>query len=160
MLPFVGFTFTDPLDFAPVGLILLTLPAIVLRHSRRPYPLRWVRFAKYSAATLAVLTPLAPLVALYLMAHRASVLLGHWPIPMINDPKFIFPDDAAFQTLSSALTYMLAFSGWGFLAFGALLLHLRHHLLLRQKLCLLGIFLVGWLSLVAEPRHMYLWLLD
>jgi hypothetical protein len=36
---------------------------------------------------------------LYGFAYRASQILGHWPIPMINDPKLIRTDDVWFEPL-------------------------------------------------------------
>jgi hypothetical protein len=40
-----------------------------------------------------VVMPLVTITTLVLLAVRASMHLGHWPQPWIDDPKFIAPHD-------------------------------------------------------------------
>lgn len=154
------FTFTDPLDFLFVGLIVLTLTALAVRHRRRPYPPGWVKTASAAAVVLAVVAPLVPMVALYLLAYRAQDLIGHWPQPMSDDPKHIGLDDPAYQAFRAAVIYGSCFAGWCLYTWGALLVHLRRNLTIRRMLWLVGIFLFAWLLFVADPGRRFIWWMD
>ena len=125
--PFISFTFTDPPDFLFAGLIVLTLTALAVRHRRRPYPPGWVKTASAAAVVLAVVAPLVPMVALYLLAFRGQDLIGHWPQPMSDDPKHIGLDDPIYQTFQAAVVYSSCFAGWGIATWGALLARISHH---------------------------------
>ena len=127
-MPFISFTFTDPPDFIFAGLIVLTLTALAVRHGKRPYPPGWVKTASVAAMVLAVVAPLVPMVALYLLAYRGQDLIGHWPQPMTDDPKHIGLDDPAYEALQAAVVYSSCFAGWGIATWGALLVHLRRNL--------------------------------
>jgi hypothetical protein len=158
--PFVSFTFTDPPDFIFAGLIVLTLTALAVRHRRKPYPSGWMKTASAAAVALAVVAPLVPMVALYLLAYRGQGLIGHWPQPMRDDPKHIGLDDPTYQMLRSAVIYASCFAGWGLATWGALLVHLRRNLTTRRMLWLTGIFLLAWLLFVADPGRRFEWWLD
>lgn len=154
------FTFTDPPDFIFAGLIVLTLTALVVRHRRKPYPEGWVKTASVAAVVLAVVAPLVPMAALYLLADRGQDLIGHWPRPMSDDPKHIGLDDPTYQALYSAVVYGSCFAGWCLYTWGALLVHLRKELTTRRMLWLIGIFLLSWLIFVADPGRRFEWWLD
>lgn len=159
-MPFISFTFTDPPDFLFAGLIVLTLPALAVRHRKMPYPPVWVKAASAVAMVLSVVTPLVPMVALYLLAFRGQDLIGHWPQPMTDDPKHIGPDDPAYQTLQAAVIYSSCFAGWGIATWGALLVHLRKELTTQRMLWMIGLFLLSWLVFVADPGRRFEWWLD
>lgn len=158
--PFISFTFTDPPDFIFAGLIILTLTALAVRHGRRPYPPGWVKMASAAAMVLAVVAPLVPMAALYLLAFRGQDLIGHWPQPMRDDPKHIGLDDPIYQTLRAAVIYGSCFAGWGLATWGALLVHLRRSLTTRRMLWTIGLFLLSWLLFVADPGRRFEWWLD
>ena len=86
---------TDELAFAAVvtlaaivGFAFLVNPkaAVAGGLSQPRATLRAEGHAELLIACCAVL-PWAALGSLYLLAARASLALGHWPTPMINDPK-------------------------------------------------------------------------
>jgi len=158
--PFRDFTFTDPSDFLSAGLIVLTVTALAVQHRRWPYPISWVRFASAAAFVLAVLAPFVPLVVLYLLSHRAETLIGHWPRPLVDDPKYIGADDPAYRSLSRAFVYASAFAGWGLFTWGALLFHLRCSLTAARLRWLMGVFLAAWIVFLCEPGGRYIWWLD
>jgi hypothetical protein len=159
-MPFISFTFTDPPDFIFAGLIVLTLTALAVRHGRRPYPPGWVKTASAAAMVLAVVAPLVPMVALYLLAYRGQNLIGHWPQPMTDDPKHIGLDDPTYQALQAAVVYSSCFAGWGIATWGALLVHLRRNLTIQRMLWMVGLFLLAWLVFVADPGRRFEWWLD
>ena len=154
------FTFTDPPDFIFAGLIVLTLTALAVRHRRRPYPPGWVKTASGAAVVLAVVAPLVPMVALYLLAFRGQDLIGHWPQPMSDDPKYIGLDDPTYQTFRAAVIYGSCFAGWGLYTWAALLVHLRRSLATRRMLWTIRLFLLAWLLFVADPGRRFEWWLD
>lgn len=154
------FTFTDPPDFIFAGLIVLTLMALAARHVVRPYPAGWLKTASIAAAVLAVVSPLVPMVALFLLAFRGQDLIGHWPQPMSDDPKHIGLDDPTYQTLRAAAIYGSCFAGWGLYTWSALLVHLRKTLTTQRMLWLIGLFLLSWLLFVADPGRRFEWWLD
>jgi hypothetical protein len=54
-----------------------------------------------------VVTPLLTSVALYAFAWRASILLGHWPIPMFDDPKNFGDDDPLYVQLGGVADFFV-----------------------------------------------------
>jgi hypothetical protein len=157
--PFIGFTFTDPADFIFVTLIPVTLLGIAWQH-RRPGSDAWLRFAKAIAYALVLLGPLVPLMVLYLASWRASVLLGHWPRYMIDDPKNICQQDAIYKSLCSGVSYANAFAGWSIISVGALLLHLRRRISPMRLVGMAVMFFLAWMLFVGEPGGRYAWWLD
>jgi hypothetical protein len=160
LAPFRGFTFTDPPDIIFVGLIVVTLAALAVRHRKQPYPAGWVKVASLAAFVLAVVTPLVPLAVLYLLSDRGYELLGHWPREMSDDPKYIGLHDSVYQGLRNAYVVASAFAGWGLLTWGALVWHLRKSISARRMFWLIGIFLLAWLAFLDEPGNRYNWWLD
>ena len=158
--PFTGFTFTDAVDFAPVGIIVLVWSGLAVRHAVRPHPEAWIRFARRAAYVLAVLPPMVYLAALYGLAWCAFRATGHFPQPMINDPKLLARDDAAYQQMYHVVNYTEAFAGAGVWAWGALLLHLRRRLTLKDWALLVGLFVAAWLVFIVEPGRRFEWWLD
>ncbi len=158
--PFSDFTFTDAADFFFATLIVVTLGLVIFRHTKRPYPTWWVRFASASSFLLAVLTPLVPLAALYLLSWRAETVLGHWPRALIDDPKYICNGDALYHKLRNAAIYASAFAGWGLFTWAALLLHLWGRLSKKQLLWQMGVFLAAWVAFSCEPGERYWWWQD
>ena len=160
LTPFSGFTFTDPADFIFATLIPLTWLGIAWLHFRRPNSEVWVWYATRIAYAFAVLGPLVPLTVLYLASWRASVVLGHWPRHMMDDPKHICHQDTLYQTLLTNFPYATAFGGWRIYSFGALLLHLRRQIPPARLGWMVAAFLLAWMLLVGEPGGRFEWWLD
>lgn len=154
--PFTGFTFTDTLDFAPVGIIVFALSSLAVR----PYPEVWIRFARRTAYVMAVLPPMIYLAALYGAAWCAAQVLGHFPQPMIDDPGNIVPHAASFQMMRHVVAYTEAFAGAGVWSWAALILHLRRRLTVKDWALLVGLFVTAWLIFMGEPGRLFEWWLD
>ncbi len=160
LMPFIGFTFTDPADFIFVTLIPLTLLGIAWQHFRRPNSDTWLRFAKATVYVLVLLGPLVPLAVLYLASWRASTVLGHWPRYMMDDPRNICQQDAVYKALCSDVFYANAFGGWSIISVGALMLHLRRQISSTRLIWMAVMFLLVWMLFVGEPGGRYAWWLD
>jgi hypothetical protein len=160
LMPFLGFTFTDPEDFIFLTLIPLTLLGIAWQHSRRPNSDVWLRFAKAMVYALVLLGPLVPLAVLYLASWRAFGVLGHWPRYMMDDPKLICQQDTVYKDLCSGVSYACAFGGWSIISVGALMLHLRRQVSPTHLVWMAVLFFLAWTLFVGEPGGRYKWWLD
>ncbi|HYU35874.1 MAG TPA: hypothetical protein VEW48_27265 [Thermoanaerobaculia bacterium] len=158
--PFVDFTFTDLPDFVFAGLIVFTLAALLVRHRTTPYPADWITAASIAALVLALVSPFVPMAALHLLSRRGQELLGHWPRPMRDDPKYIGLDDPTYQRLSIVVIYAFCFTGWCLYTWGGLMLHLRKSLTTRKVLWLVALFVLTWLVFSYDPGKRFEWWLD
>lgn len=157
---FLGFTFTDPEDFAAPALILLTPPLVLgwhLRGSRSPLA---VRCAERAAVTLALVGPSALLAALYVYSYRAEQLIGHWPRDLIDDPKWIGKGDTLYRSLESVVNYTSAYCGWTFVAWLCLILHLQARVSKRRLFFHALLFISAWLAFQMEPGGRWAWFMD
>lgn len=160
-IPFRAFTFTDPQDFIFAGLIVLTLLAwVTLRQSKRLASPGWVKAASVAALVLGVAIPLVPMVFLCLLSRRGQELIGHWPQPMTDDPKFIGTDDPAYQSLSSAVVYSYSFAGWGMAAWGTLMAHLWGRFPWKKLLWIAAVLVLASWAFLLEPTERFSWWLD
>ena len=147
--PFTSFTFTDAIDFAPVGIIVLVWSVLAVRHAIRPHPEAWIRFARSAAYFLAVLPPMVYLTALYIASYFAYRAIGHFPQALIDDAANIAShDDAAYQQMYHVVNYTKTFVGVGVWAWAALLLHLRRRLTLKDWGLLVGLFVLAWVVFI------------
>ena len=158
--PFMGFTFTDAIDFGPAAVIAIALVGLAARHALRPHPEAWLRFARRAAYVLTVLPPAIYLGTLYLLAWYGSRAIGHFPQPMIDDPKNIAGHNAPYQTMYHVVDYTEAFVGALVWVWAALLLHLRRRLTGVQWAILVAVFLLSWTVFMIEPGRRFEWWLD
>ncbi len=159
-LPFFGFDFTSAMDFVPGGLIVTSLIGLAVRHAKRPYPEAWLRFARGSAYVLTVLPPVLLLAGLYLLSWYGFRATNHWPQPMMNDPKLLAPNDAAYQKIFVVMEYVEAFATAFVWVWAALLLHLRRYLTRQTGVALFCLFLTAWLLFAIEPGRRFEWWID
>ena len=104
--------------------------------------------------------PLAAIAAINLLAWRASVKLGHWPVPWLEDPN-ILSNDMLYQVLEplvgllflAAITSVLFFPLLMLLMLG---LRRRTYSVLSQCIFIL-IFVGGWVLFRLDPGTSYTW---
>ena len=160
LAPFTGFTFTDTIDFAPVGVIALVFVSLAVRHAACPHSEQWVRFARRAVFVFAVLPPMVYLAVLYAASYVAARHLGHFPRAWIDDPKNILGHDAPFQRMRHIVNYSEAFAGALVWAWGLLLLHLHNRFTPKEWAILAVLFFGGWIALMCEPGARLMWWLD
>ena len=106
------------------------------------------------------MSPLLALLNLYAMSWRATILIGHWPQPLDDDPKWIGINDAIYNFLYAITDYsfgMVTFSLFGGIAM-ALLLWSKYTE--RQKTWLVCGFIGAWLIFFLEPSGRFAWIAD
>lgn len=121
-----------------------------------------LRFALMLSSAIGIVWALC----LYAFAFRASQILGHGSIPMINDPKLIPTDDALFHTLFG-IVYGDAFDvavATSILSVPCALYWYREHLLHQAFKISLGLYLTGLIlcltALVFDPGRCVEWVID
>jgi hypothetical protein len=109
---------------------------------------------------LLAFSPLFIIVGLYLLSWRGAVLIGHWPLLYIDDPKYIGNYDWLYNLLSSAVGWLFLASCFSIVVFPVLTLVLRNWLSYRGIVFWVLAYAVGIVYLLLEPTHRIAWLLD
>ena len=157
---FAGITLADPGVPLLITLMLTTPLYIMWQRFRQLNSDVWVRFVARALYICAIAGPLVPLTVLYVASWRASVVLGHWPLCMTDDPKFICDGDALYEQICSYVTCAKAFAGWSIISFVLLFLLLLNQVPKRRLLLMATTFLVAWLVFFMEPGWRFAWWLD
>ncbi|HYF62917.1 MAG TPA: hypothetical protein VD886_08905 [Herpetosiphonaceae bacterium] len=100
------------------------------------------------------------LAGLALLAGRAAQILGHWPVPLADDPGLIAPGDGPYANLgrlSTALRFWLLFSP--FLLPGFVVLTWREFRR-RTTYALIGLYLLGLVAIRIDPFGLLAWIID
>ncbi|KAB8143485.1 hypothetical protein F8S13_10795 [Chloroflexia bacterium SDU3-3] len=127
------------------------------RLSKIEHMLRLMIIALHHSFALA---PLLVIGCLYVFSWRAAFLIGHWPQPSIDDPKFIAPDCRICDALYMLTLPLLLWPFIALVAFPFLSLVLRRVYLWRWQTLLIIVFVVGWLLLIADPSERLSWYFD
>ncbi len=108
--------------------------------------------------------PLSAIAAINLLAWRASVKLGHWPVPGQDDPECILPNDMLYQVLlpSVGLLFLAAITSVHLFPLLMMLmvgLRRRTYSVLAQCIFVL-IFVGGWVLFRLDPGASFTWFID
>jgi len=121
------------------------------------------KYTLSGAAALHGLLAIAPLTQtywLYRLAQRAASLTGYWPVPMINDPKWIGPHDLRYQHLFDVCLRIerpVFFSFFAWIIAAALF---WRWYCMSTRCWLLGLFVFSWGILWLNPWQLLPWWLD
>lgn len=100
-------------------------------------------------------TPSLTITCLYALSWRATLFLGSWPQPSVNDPKYIAPDDPLMSLLYTSVFPLLACTFVSVFTLPALALYLRRWLHWQWLLALLLVFSLSlWLLLVDSGARL------
>jgi len=159
---------TDTLVFAALvtlalavvfGLALNTTFAVRRGLSPERATLRAERHAALLLACCAAL-PWVALCSVYALAVRASFALGHWPRPMINDPKsFGFSGHYEASVVLASAAHLSVFAVIALLVIAACRDIRPAHIKGTPLLFAVGYGLV-WVFTLADPGHVLEWLAD
>jgi hypothetical protein len=97
------------------------------------------------AQALFAAAPSLFMAVLYLFSGYAALLLGHWPQPYIDDPKFIASDDLLMDLLYFNVPIFSVAALCSLVVFPLLTLLLRRSHSRKWHISLIAIFLVGCL---------------
>ena len=108
--------------------------------------------------------PLSAIAGINLLAWRASVTLGHWPVPWQEDPKCILPNDMLYQVLLSSVGLLFLTAITSVLFFPLLMLLMlglrrRTYSVVSQCIFVL-IFVGGWVLFKLDPGANFIWFID
>jgi hypothetical protein len=106
------------------------------------------------------LAPLLTSACLYLLSWRAALLLGHWPQPSLDDPKFIAPNDALMDLLYGAVLPLLLWSMVALITFPLLTFFLRKRYTRLKIVSFVVLFVGAWLFLYLDPGARLAWFGD
>lgn len=124
--------------------------------------LLWLRIGAGVHSLISVL-PFTWLFAIYALAFRAQDLIGHWPRPGYDDPKWIGPMDQQYQFLfhliGDWIVPALFWGSWLWLLLTPLLVPSGYYSRTR-RIVLSALFVTGWLSLYFDPGNRFSWWLD
>ncbi|BDI33722.1 hypothetical protein CCAX7_57730 [Capsulimonas corticalis] len=114
----------------------------------------------FATFVLPLLSGLVPLSALYLLAWRAHLNIGHWPRYMLDDPNNFQFNDPWYDRLDG-LTCIADGIGWCCLyASIALTIRFSPQITMRRRIIMVCLFLVSWTVFVHEPNQLFWWRLD
>jgi hypothetical protein len=97
---------------------------------------------------------------IYALAWRASILLGHWPRPKIDDPKFAIPADRLFDILYYPSSFVFVWFAVSLIVFPLLTVVLWRHNQWLRTLLLILVYVVGWLIGGILPNNAFTWFVD
>lgn len=109
---------------------------------------------------IVALIPLAPIVAVYGFSWRVETIIGHWPLPSIDDPKFVAPGDWLSDFLYSSVSLLLFSSLAALLIFPVLTWVLRHQYRPMWLTVLIAAFILEYIFLGADPGQRFMWYFD
>ncbi|MDP9316530.1 MAG: hypothetical protein M3R24_37705 [Chloroflexota bacterium] len=116
-----------------------------------------------SRAVLHVLVAVAPLLVfgwVHALAWRAAVVLGRWPRPYDDDPKFFLPADHWFDLLAFPTPLLVLWMLLSVVLFPTLMLRFRQRYSQRFILFLGVLYCAGWLALWFAPGTALDWYFD
>ena len=107
-------------------------------------------------------SPLLAVLALYALSWRGAALIGHWPLPMADDPKFIGQGDTLYAVMYMALCLLFALSCYGLPILIALtaMLSYRHAKLWPVLMILLYFASLVLFSLLESAGDRMTWFMD
>jgi hypothetical protein len=109
---------------------------------------------------LFALAPFLTVLLLYLASWRAESIIGHWPVPSVDDPKYIAQSDWLYINLRLAVMWML-----GGACSAACLLPLFTIAMWRvyprwYSIVLIAVYLVGFYILRIDAGARLTWYMD
>ena len=116
-----------------------------------------------ATAVLHGLLAISPLILTYWLsrlAQRAASLIGHWPVPMINDPKWIGPRDSQYQHLFDVCSWIERPVLCGFFLWIITAVLFWRWYSVRLRCWLLGLFVFSWGILWLNPWQLLPWWID
>lgn len=109
---------------------------------------------------LTLLPPLLLLIALRAMQWRASVLIGYWPQPMADDPKWIGQSDRLYQGLFDLTLFASGLAGWSILPWIVCLILMKDVYSRQQYETVIWCYLSIWIINLWASGDSVAWFMD
>ena len=104
--------------------------------------------------------PSMALVAVYTCSWRIASLIGYWPRPSLDDPKFAAPGDLLSTLLYFTTMLLLVMSATALFVAPILSFVLRRAYARAWSWMLLTLFALSWIVLRADPGGRLTWFAD
>jgi hypothetical protein len=106
---------------------------------------------------------LAPVLALglvYLLSWYGQAAIGHWPRPVLDDPKSIVSGDWLYDSLYALAYVFLAATALSLFVLPILTLGLVNKSPRLWLLFMTAVLVIGYVIVRADPGQRFYWLLD
>lgn len=107
---------------------------------------------------LCAFAPLLIIAHLYIFSWRVSTVIGHWPRPSLDDPKYI-PDFLS-NALYNFTYFLIMFAAVGLVGLLGFPWIVRRKYSLLWSLALIGIYIIGWIVIRLDPGDRINWFMD
>jgi hypothetical protein len=124
--------------------------------TRKTWPVRLL----LAAHLLVTAAPWLFIAGMAAWAGRAAAILGHWPVPLTDDPKFIATGDQLYGRLgelSDVLGYWLTLSPFILPVLAAVTWRDYRR---GTRLWLIGAYVAGLVMIVLDPLGLFAWMAD
>jgi hypothetical protein len=104
--------------------------------------------------------PLLALIFVYLFSWRVASIIGHWPRPSLDDPKFMAPGDGVADSLYQSVLVFLLVAAAGVIMFPLLTFVLRRAYARWWLITLIVVFVLGCVLVRLDPGSRFEWFFD
>jgi hypothetical protein len=124
--------------------------------TRKTWPVRLL----LAAHLLVTAAPWLAIAGLAAWAWRASLILGRWPIPLTDDPKFIAMGDQLYDRLGELAHTLLNLAFFSVLIVPVLAAVTWRDYRGGMRSGLLAFYLLGLLMIALDPFGLFAWMAD
>ncbi|HYF62918.1 MAG TPA: hypothetical protein VD886_08910 [Herpetosiphonaceae bacterium] len=124
--------------------------------TRPPWRLRLLLAAHWLVAAL----PWLFIASMAAWAWRASQSIGHWPVPLDDDPKFIAMGDGIYDWLGGLVNTMITVVFFSLFTLPATAALTWRDLRPELRYGLLAFYALGLLMIPLDPFGLFAWIVD
>jgi hypothetical protein len=124
--------------------------------TRKTWPVRLLLVAHL----LVTAVPWLAIAGMAAWAWRASVSLGHWPIPLADDPKFIAMGDQIYDRLGELANALLNLAFLSVFILPVLAAVTWRYYRVGLRYGLLAFYVLGMLMIPVDPFGLFAWIAD
>ena len=127
---------------------------------KRRYPTRLKALFLTLFNILLAISPVLPNLFVYLFSWRLEGLIGHWPVYLVDDPKFAGPDDFAAGFLYSSVCLFGLLMASSIVLFPIVTYLRSRYYPPLWTICLVMLYLLSWVLSRYDPASRWLWFFD
>ena len=106
------------------------------------------------------LCPIMLFTSMSLLAWRASILLGHWPEVMVDDPTWIGQNDSFYQWLYDWTNFSFGLAGCALIIWPILLISIYNLYSHKQRRSLIWAYIFAWMLALLGTGNGIAWYMD
>jgi hypothetical protein len=124
--------------------------------TRKTWPVRLL----LAAHLLVTAAPWLFIAGMAAWAWRAAAILGHWPVPLADDPKFIATGDQLYDRLGELAHTLLNLAFFSVLILPVLAAVTWRDYRPGLRYGLLAFYVLGMLMIPLDPLGLFAWMAD